>query len=160
MFRCGPDMTIAEMKCSFPSPRELWNAADSDAYMAQLITLEREATAPQAPMPISPCCIRDFVDSLMQEDYNHASLQTAFITVESLFVVITGKYRCCQHLMDSAHAMANSDQRHVCVGQSDGYGTGSRIYRDKGHYAVEGSLGPHLGVDGSNCSVQIGHATA
>lgn len=115
MFRCGPDITIAEMKCSFPSPRELWNAADSDAYMAQLISLEREATAPHAPMSIAPRCIRNFVDSLMQDDYNAASLQTPSITVESLFVVITGKHRHYTHLMDCAHAMANSDQRHVCV---------------------------------------------
>lgn len=90
MFYYPSAVSLSEMKCNFPCARELWNAKDSTAYRIQRDTLIPIHLAANLDMTKS---LDAFLKVLLADDWiMPMNLPVGALTMECLFVVITGKF--------------------------------------------------------------------
>ncbi|KAJ3497146.1 hypothetical protein NLG97_g2122 [Lecanicillium saksenae] len=89
MFYCPPHLAIAEMKCSLPCHRELWDAPNATAYIVAKEAIDAASLASKFSFATS---IATFISSLMANDWPlHGSFCHLNLTLESLSATSYGK---------------------------------------------------------------------
>ncbi|KAJ6789515.1 hypothetical protein PWT90_03096 [Aphanocladium album] len=94
MCYCPPNLAVAEMKCSLPCHRELWDAPNATAYIVAKETVD---AARLASTTIFNKSIADFLSSLMADAWPlQGSICHLNLTLESLSAASFGKI--AQHI--------------------------------------------------------------
>lgn len=88
VFYHPPAMTVGEMKCNLPLPRELWNALDAAAYIVEKDKLESSKVG---PLPKMTGSLKDLISALMSDNWTYeATLSPAVLPMESLYMASIG----------------------------------------------------------------------